>query len=688
MSQSIRFTPKRELSAKQNLREFVTMAKDNLTLWSDLKDFAWNADRWPTTYSGIRFINHEYRNLPSRTTRLDTHQLMHPAFTELAKAYLRYRHTIHPQKSICMQIQALRVIEYVLRIDMPVPDITKFEQRHWEAVVSTIVDIPSRQGLCSHIQRTLKMLADFFILQVDPGFWSNPYVGQHSYDAINGANASSEAKLKKIPDQDALLAIAEVFSRGTSETQIDNDIMITCVTGLLMSAPMRIGETLRLRTDCLRDDADKDGKLQNYLAYWVPKSGHFARKAIPKTMATVATDSIRRLSKITEEGRRLARYMETNPDHFYRHANCPNVPDDQVLSSRQVVQALGFSNPNSCMSFVKLHTGSASLKGFTLDVLWNLVLKVHRRLNPHFPYQENPRNSVRPPLRMSESLLCFRRFQLSPEFNISPVLLAPYTSDTFGPYLSTGPRTPHAGNFFRRNGYGAINLKSHSLRHLLNRLGRSSGVSIELLTDWSSRATIRQTRTYLHDDPLKAASDGAALLGTIQEQEPLTPVTYEEAELYGQGPFHRSRYGICRRSWRAGPCNKFADCLNCSELLMCKGDKIAAEIIKLDRDNLFLTYTAAQRAIAKDERAASRWTEKAGPQIERLDQLLAILHNPDIPDGSPIEMAGEDFSHEKVIMSEKAKAAGVKLLDRNELRITYGDDLLACLELLRSSDNA
>lgn len=121
---------------------------------------------------------------------------------------------------------------------------------------------------------------------------------------------------------------------------------------------------------------------------------------------------------------------------------------------------------------------------------------------------------------------------------------------------------------------------------------------------------------------------------------------------------------------------------------MCKGDKIAAEIIKIDRDNLVRTYSAAQRAIAEGERAASRWTEKAGPQIERLDQLLVILHNPEIPDGSPIEMVGEDFSHEKVIVSEKAKATGAKLLDRNELRITYGDDLLACLELLRSPDNA
>lgn len=687
MTQSIRFTPKREIFAQQNLSDFIDMAKNNLTLWSDLKNFSWNADRWPTTYSGVRFISHEYRSLPTRG-RIDTHQLMHPAFTEFAKAYLRYRHTLRPQKSICQQISALRVIEYVLRNDMTVPDITKFEQRHWEMVVSTIVDLPSRQGLCSHVHRILKMLADLFILQVDPGFWSNPYVGQHSYDAINGAKAPSEAKLKKLPDQDALLAIAEVFSLHDSEALIDNDIMITCITGLLMSAPMRIGETLRLRTDCLRDDTDKDGERQNYLAYWVPKSAHFARKSIPKTMATVATDSIQRLSEMTNEGRRLARYMETNPEHFYRHENCPKVPDDQVLSRLQVIQALGFSSPNSCMSFVNLHTGSGSLKSFTLDTLWSIVLKAHNKLNPHFPYQENPRNSSQPPLRMSESLLCFRRFQTSPEANTSPVLLAPYSKDTYGKHLSTGKGTTHSSNFFRRNGYGAINLKPHSLRHLLNRLGRNNGVSIETLTQWSGRATIRQTRTYLHDDPLKAASIGAALLGTIQKQTPLKPVTSEEAELYGQGPFHRSRYGICRRSWRAGPCNKFADCLNCSELLMCKGDRIAAEIIKRDRDNLVQTYTAAQVAIAEGERAASRWTEKAGPQIERLDQLLAILHNPEIPDGSPIEMAGEDFSHEKVIVSDKAEAAGVQLLDRHVLRITYGDDLLACLELLRSSDDA
>jgi len=541
--------------------------------------------------------------------------------------------------------------------------------------------------ICNIALSILKKLAEYLILGVDPRFWKHPYVGRKGYDAINGALATDEAKAKKVPNQDALLAIAEVFSLGSREEQEDVDIMVTCVTGLLMSAPMRIGETLRFRTNCMQHDNDKNGVQQHYLAYWVPKTQEFARKPIPKTMVEITTTAIQRLAKITEEGRALARYLETNPSKFYRHVNCPNVPDDQELTSEQVVQALGYNGRNSCQEFIKRHTGNMSLKGFTLDTLWQMVLAENHENNPHFPYQEAPESSTNPPLKMSESLLCFRRSQLSPRYNTSPVLLSVFDGGVYGKRLTTGSERAESINFFARNGYKTLKLKSHSLRHLLNRLARNSGINLEFLTDWSNRATTRQTLTYIHDNPDKAAHKGAVLFETIQEQEPKQPVTTEEVALYGQGPFHRSRYGICRRSWRAGPCNKFADCLNCSELLMCKGDKLAAEIIKTDRDSLVQTYTAAQLAITNGERAASRWTEKAAPQIERLDQLIAILNDPSIPDGSPIEMTGEDFSHERVIISEKAEAAGIRLLDREQLGISYGDDLLACLELLRNPDN-
>ncbi|WP_430298854.1 integrase, partial [Pseudomonas aeruginosa] len=554
----------------------------------------------------------------------------------------------------------------------------------WDIAVEIARPTKSRQALCNNMHSALKTLHSLGVLTADPTFWKHPYVGAHGYEAENGSSADTIIKAKKLPNQDSLLIIADVFSRGASETLEDIDTMITSTTAILISAPIRISETLRFRSTCFNGELDKNGQLQHYISYWVPKLGEFDRKPIPLSISEVTEDAFQRLLEITEEGRRLARYMETSPIKFYRHPACPNVPDDQILTAEQVSQALGFSKVGGCGSFLKNASGSASLKGHTLNSLWKLVLKMHLEYNPNFPYQEKNDDLGYPPLKMSESLFCFRSNQLSLLGDASPVLLRPFSKDNYTKrfQISSGSE---ASNFFVRHGYEPASLKSHSLRHFLNRLGRSNCVSIEMLTEWSSRATTKQTRTYLNDDPVDSGQKSAHLLGTLQPHAPLEPITDEQIIIYDQGPYHRSRYGICRRSWRAGPCNKFADCLNCSELLMCKGDKIAIETIVSDRENLSRTYAAALTAIANGERSASRWTEIAGPQIARLDQLIAIMKNPSIPNGSPIEMAGSDFNHEGVLVSEKAEAAGVKFISRSDLGINYGEGLLACLDLLWKS---
>ncbi|MCW1937320.1 hypothetical protein OMD46_15090 [Pseudomonas sp. MDMC_285] len=207
-------------------------------------------------------------------------------------------------------------------------------------------------------------------------------------------------------------------------------------------------------------------------------------------------------------------------------------------------------------------------------------------------------------------------------------------------------------------------------------------MSIDELTEWSSRASVRQTRTYLHETHDQKLERSSLIMSTKQEHQTLAPVTEEEATSYGYGPFHRSRYGICRRSWRAGPCNKFADCTNCSELLACKGDKIALAAIKGDRDNMVRTFEAARVAIQNGERSASLWMQKATPQIQRLDELVGIMENPDIPDGTPIALTGTDFNHESLIVQDQAAKAGVELLDREKLALEFGGDLIECLKML------
>lgn len=686
MNKIVEFTPRRDLSARHNLDAFIEMARDHIPTWGDLEGFTWGGARWPTNNSAIRFTNEENAKLhPSRTPSPE--QLLHPEFIEVAKAYIRHRYHIKPHAHPGCDMQALRTLEYILREDMGTPDITKVSQRHFDRAVIRMGRHKDAGRLSALLLSILKTLADYAIVTPSAHYWTHPYVGDLSYHHIYGSKAPQHVKDQKAPNQDALLAIGEVFSRGYHETLQDIDVLVTSITALLLSAPMRIMETVRFRTDLLAADKDKDGNFQYYLKYWVPKINSFARKPIPGTMSETAIEAVRRLTEMTNEGRRLARYMETNPSKFYRHPHCPDVPDDQILTSEEIRQALGFTSSSTVTSYLKKRTGSYAKTGYTLNSLWQIVLKDHLESNPHFPYQVPIQKGAPAPLKMSESLLCCLRYQFSTDWATSPVLLAPFNQNYYSTRLASRKKKTGKGHyycFYTRHGFEGLKLKSHSLRHFLNRLAKQSGISVDVITAWSSRSSNQQTRTYLNNDQGEAATTATSMMGYAIENHTESPVTSDEAEVYGLGPIHRSRYGLCLRSWRIGPCNKFADCLNCSEVLICKGDRFATDVISQEREQLIKTYQAAQGAIMRGERSATRWVNVTGTQIEKMDKLLAILNDPQIPTGSPITITGTDFSHEQTLLKEKAQELGVTLLDRSTLAIEYGADLLACLDELRA----
>lgn len=79
MSNIIQFTPRKDLSAKRNLEEFIAMARDHIPTWADIEGFAWDCARWPTPYGNIWFTNEEYVKLKGKPTPRAA-QLLHPAF--------------------------------------------------------------------------------------------------------------------------------------------------------------------------------------------------------------------------------------------------------------------------------------------------------------------------------------------------------------------------------------------------------------------------------------------------------------------------------------------------------------------------------------------------------------------------------------------------------------------------------
>lgn len=614
--------------------------------------------------------------------------VMTKPFIDFAKAYLRYTQQLRQTKTFKRTVTALQLLETSLLEFENSSSVVNAAPRHFDRACECLVleGFKDRSGIGKTLERIAQDLGKWQLTTAGTQYWRHPFVGIESNLGIEKHKKQSE-KEKKLPNDDAILALAEVFANGFSSEQDDEDTFITGITCLLLSAPMRINEILWYRTDFLREEEDVQGNKQLHIAYWVPKNGRYARKEIPRIMAEHAREAARRLTQITTEGRLLAKHYESGSDQFYRHTNCPDISDEQILNRDQLVAALGLKNYAATEDFVRSITGNYKLTGWKLSSLWDIVLLKHNNLNPYFPYQIKPdSNDKSKPLKMSESLMCFRYQQLSTRNSTSPILLAPMNRDFYakrldGQIMTRGDKQVSM-SFFLKHGYGAINLRSHQLRHFLNTMAQEAGVEIEQITQWSTRASEAQSRIYMHQDPMRKAKQIAEK--QITPPVPINePVIDDEYRVMEKGPIITTRYGICTHDYTLTPCQKHADCLNCSELLMCKGHKRSIAAIQQEKDRIAENLQASKTAIKDGKRVAGRWYESHMKSVARLDQLLQIMKDPSIENGSPIQMKGKDFSHTNRIVLNKSKAAGYILPDISAIGREFGEELADCLRILQ-----
>lgn len=684
MNSLLHFTPRAELSAQKNVDSFIVHAKKTINIWSNLEGFDWDSALWPTHHGQVRLVNLSSRKL-HRSNNPEKDNIMASPFCDFAKAYLRYNQFLKPTKSFKSTVRALQLLESALIELGSKPCITQLTQRHFDKACELIrrEGLIAQVSLGSALKRIAKNIANWHFVSANVRFWQHPFQGNAVGTELK-KNLQSNGK-QKLPDDNAILALAEIFSNGFHEEQDDEDIFITSMTCLLLSAPMRINEMLWFRVDPLHQEMDTYGNEQLYISYWVPKNGRYVRKEVPSIMASFTKEAVKRLTRITEEGRRLALHYESNSTKFYRHANCPNVTDDQTLTREEVVDALGFKNTSSAEFFLRSESKNYKLTGWTLNTLWAVVLKKHKELNPYFPYQQAPDiTSSGRQIKMSESLICLRYRQLSStSSNTSPILLAPTNRDFYS--TRVGNNNPNM-NLFRKHGYGELALRSHQLRHFLNTMAQEAGCGVDLITQWSTRASSTQTRIYMHQNQKREAQKFVEQLNTLPPPAH-KPITDSEYKLMEKGPIITTRYGICSHDYTLTPCQKHADCLNCSELLMCKGHTRSIDAIKQERNWIADNLNAAKIKIDAGERVASRWYDSHIHNLTRLDQLLKIMTDPSIENGSPIQMRGKDFNHENRIIHKKTSHTQYTIHDLKKIGIDYGEELVDCLRMLKEEND-
>ena len=85
-----------------------------------------------------------------------------------------------------------------------------------------------------------------------------------------------------------------------------------------------------------------------------------------------------------------------------------------------------------------------------------------------------------------------------------------------------------------------------------------------------------------------------------------------------------------------------------------KGNSQNLERVRTRLEREERLYLLAQEAIKCGDMGADRWYQYREKTVVRLRELVSIMENNDIEDGAQIKLRGNDFSHLRRVVTNKA----------------------------------
>ena len=490
--------------------------------------------------------------------------------------------------------------------------------------------------------------------------WVNPI--PRPSDVVKTGKKAKENREKKLPNAKALEALAEIFASNPTESR---DIFTTSVFAMLMSAPSRISEILALPVDCEVTEMDSKGIERYGWRFYAGKGYGRDIKWIPTVMVETAKTAVKRAKGLSFEARKLAKWIEENPNKFYRHENCPDVLDDEPLTGEQACQALGLSYTNKDTVYSNLnnrgldHHDGAN----TLD---SLCMHLNDRLPKSFPWLDEEKG-----IKFSNALFVLNKNQFHGNRpRLLTELMAP-DANFFNNDIGTRPNLGKAyKNIFDRHEYYGDNgerlkITSHQARHLLNTIAQLGGLSNLEIAKWSGRANVNQNRTYNHMTEYELVSmaesidPSKSLYGPLGEVKKHLPVTSQEFNTLEQAAVHVTEYGYCVHDYTMSPCEKFRDCINCTEQVCIKGDDVKLLRMKERLAHIEDLVSKAQKSYEEEDYGSDRWLDYQLKTSKRLKELIEILENPSIGNGAHVKLLVMDFSQLQLV----AKKRSISVID-------------------------
>ncbi len=660
----LHFTPRAELEPQANLEAFIDLCKQSevldacgqfeLNVW-DIGEHKGHNKMHRAIFSSLEASSENARE-----------PAMAQPFLDFAKAALVYLHDKRPVVSQSARVAALRCLESALRQwgKASRPTAVNVE------VLDTAVELAKKQvsaGVAYRVGGQLELIAD---LMDTKGFISfrQPWTHGMKKPQELGSRISKEAltaRQGKLPSAAALRALAGIFHEAVKPY----DVLVSSYLALMLCAPERINEVLRLRRNCLVEgDGRFDGKLG--LRWAGSKGAEDTTKWLPTQMVPVAKEAVANLLKVTASAQKIAAWYTANPTTLYLHEAAAHLRSCEVLTRAELALVLwgDESMVNAANTWAQ---STCKLKKVQLD---------GRRIGFRFEDVERAIVAMLP--------ASFPYVPGAPDLLCKDALAIVRTNDTHAKrasyhcmfscvdYSVINNALGKVGqeSIFDRFGYTEddgtpVEMRTHSLRHYLNMLAQIGGLSSAEIAIFSGRKDISQNRFYDHmtSDEVQAPISQALKEGFTANIVPVgTRTLIPRTEFTGMGvpAAHTTEYGWCTHNFASEPCQMYRDCINCEEQACVKGEAQKEANLRMLKDETEYLLRQAREALNDDEYGADTWVQHQTKTLERVKGLLSIMEDPSVPSGTRIRL---DLANATLITADSAQPIKVVKANTREV---------------------
>lgn len=680
MSSVVHFVAKPEATAEANLKAFIEAARPLLTAYPAVK--CWEDTPWDLK-GVVEWGGRGKSRIVAAFTSFDAvkdegeHEMSEP-FLSFAKAYFLYQQALRPSQIIHTRLTALKALEKAL-----VEAHGKSDVQKTTAVIcnraASLVKGGFSEGAAYRIGLQLTALAEFISEKrlATPFQWVAP-IGRPQ-DRNRTGVGGDKARAEKMPSEAALDALPKCYRLA----QATRDVLPTSVAALLCTAPDRIGEVFGLRVDCEVNEVHK-GKPIYGLRWYPEKGGEPTIKWVAPTMANVAKEAVSKLRNICQPAREIAAWYEQNPTKIYLPQGAEYLRSNEYLTLNEVAMVLGLKSGDTAGMWIKgarvpLYNppnGMTRPKLVRFDEFERAVLEL---LPKGFPIVD-----VRTDLKYSEALIVVRSNELHATRGTLLCMIEPVDTNKINDAL--GAKEDRESVFdrfgFREPDGSKICVSSHQFRHWLNTLAHRGGMSQIDIAKWSGRADARQNNTYNHmtgeellEMTREVTESDPRLFGGLAELIIKAPVSRDEFMALEFPTAHITDFGFCVHDFTMLPCPKHRDCVGCNEHVCVKGDRSKTERIREQLNLAEAQEKRAEQAVAQGYAGSDRWHDHHTATVKRLRNLIEILDDPKVPEGSLIRLTSPDeFSPIRLAVQDRLLAAPPDSAATDELEALLGDE--------------